>query len=453
MGILQSIIVFDNMDFGDDIMKKIAVVGMGYVGLVTALIFADTGYYVNCIDTDKDKINLLKDQKVPFFEKNCEKLLKKNCKRLSFYSDYNNICDLDFFFVCVGTPLNPNNSFDLSYIMNSIEEIKNNTKLSKEICICIRSTILPETCKMLDSLIVDRKIKIIHNPEFLSQGNAIADFINASRIVIGLDDNIFKNKISSIYKKILKKYNKKIPILFMSREEAEMVKFVSNSYLAMRISFINDIANLCDIMKINISKVIDGVKYDNRIGKEYLKCGIGYGGSCLPKDTKAILDLSIKKGYKLNMIESTIRVNELQRAICLKKIKADIVDLSNKEVAILGVTFKSGTDDIRNSSSIFLIDSFLNKQSKVNVYDPRGLEKMRLIYNDKISYFTTIKECINNCDIIIVNTEWDEIKNFEFNKIKFEKRVYLYDFKNCLSAHNIENSNLKYWRVGGNYEL
>ena len=283
-------------------MNKIAVIGLGYVGLTTALTFANANIMVVCIDKDNDKLRLLRNKEMPFYEKNCNELLQKNFNKLIFTSDYNLLYDINEFFICVGTPLNSKNYLDITEILNTVKKIKEKISKDKFITICIRSTILPGTCELIREKINSSNISIVHNPEFLSQGNAINDIVNAKRIVIGSNDNRAIKRIKSLYNQFLKYYNKNIPIITMKEKDAEMVKFVANSYLAMRISFINEISNLCKTIDVNVEKVIDGVKYDERIGDKYFKSGIGYGGSCLPKDTNALLEFSKSKKCILKLV-------------------------------------------------------------------------------------------------------------------------------------------------------
>lgn len=428
-------------------MKKVAVIGLGYVGLTTALLFANTGMDVLCVDEDEDKVKLLKNKKMPFYEKGCDKLLKKNFNKLYFTSNYNTISNVEIFFICVGTPLNCKNYLDVSKIMNAVQTIKMHVQHNKLITICIRSTVLPGTCDLINKT---SNFSVVHNPEFLSQGTAIDNFINAKRIVIGSNDKKALKKIQNLYNRFIKYYNVEIPIVTMNTKDAEMVKFVANSYLAMRISFINEMGNLCKTIGVNISNVIEGVKYDERIGEKYFKSGIGYGGSCLPKDTYAILKFSKSKNSMLKLVKSTIEINNLQLKKCLKVIKCDFPKLKNIKVAILGVTFKANTDDIRNSCSLYLTNELLKHNAKINVYDPKGINSYKKIYGNKVSYYDEIDKCISECDIIIIATEWDTIKNYDFNKIKTNKTVFIYDFKSCIDAKNKFNCNIKYWSLGGN---
>lgn len=426
-------------------MNKIAVIGLGYVGLTTALIFANMNIEIVCIDKNENKIKLLKNKKMPFYEKGCDKLLKNNFSKLYFTSDYNMISDIEIFFICVGTPLNSKNYLDISEIINAVQTIKKHVKHDKLTTICIRSTILPGTCDIISK---KTNFSIIHNPEFLSQGTAIDDFINAKRIVIGSDSEKSTKRILDLYKRFKKYYNVKIPIIAMNTKDAEMVKFVANSYLAMRISFINEISNLCNSIGVNIENVINGVKYDERIGEKYFKNGIGYGGSCLPKDTNAILKFSESKNSTLKLVKSTIEINNLQLKKCFNVIKQDFSKLKNKKVAILGVTFKANTDDIRNSCSIFLTNELLKNNAKINVYDPKGINSYKKIYGNKVLYYDDITSCISECDIIIIATEWDNIKKYNFNNLK--QKVFIYDFKSCIAINNRFKSNIKYWSLGGN---
>lgn len=431
-------------------MKKIAVVGLGYVGLTTALVFANTNINVICIDKNEEKLKLLRNKKMPFYENKCDELLKKNYNKLHFTSNYSMFSDVDTFFICVGTPLNSKNYLDISEIVNAVKSIEKCVRDDKSITICIRSTILPGTCNMIKEQIKKSNIYIVYNPEFLSQGTAINDFVKSKRIVIGSDNIEASKKIQDLYSKFVKSYNVKIPILTMGVKESEMVKFVANSYLAMRISFINEISNLCKTINVDVSKVIDGVKYDERIGKKYFKSGIGYGGSCLPKDTNAILEFSKNNGSPLKLVKSTIEINDQQLKKCFNVIRHDFPKLKNRKIAILGVTFKANTDDIRNSCSIYLTKKLLKNKAKINVYDPKGVNSYKKIYGDKVKYYDDISQCISGCEIIIIATEWDIIKNYNFNNINANKETSIYDFKSCIDTTDKFNSNIKYWSLGGN---
>lgn len=430
-------------------MKRIAIVGLGYVGLTTSIVFANANLSVICIDKDEEKINLLRAKKMPFYESKCDELLIKNYNKLCFTSNYNEIFDIDTFFICVGTPLSSNNSLNIDSILEVVKNIERNVRNDKIVTICIRSTILPGTCNKIKKQVKKSNICIVHNPEFLSQGSAINDFVNAKRIVIGSDDIIASKKIINLYKIIKKAYKVKTPILMMGTREAEMVKFVANSYLAMRISFINEISNLCKKMDIDITKVVEGVKYDDRIGEKYFKSGIGYGGSCLPKDTNAILKFSQKNGSTLKLVKSTIEINKLQLKKCFNIIKKDFPNLKDKKISLLGVSFKSNTDDIRNSCSLYLTDELLKEKAKINVYDPKGIDSFKKMYGNQINSYYDINKCIAECEIIIIATEWDIIKNYDFNSISKNKKIFIYDFKSCIDMNNKFNSNIKYWSLEG----
>lgn len=430
-------------------MKKIAVIGMGYVGLISALVFADANENVICIDKNVEKIKMLKNQKMPFYEKGCFKLLKKNFDRLTFTSNFDMISNVELFFICVGTPLNSKSYLDSSEILQVVQKIKTHTERNKPVIICIRSTVLPGTCDEIAKNTNSPKIFIAHNPEFLSQGTAVKDFIQAKRIVIGSNDDYTRKKLGEIYSKVQKHYNTKTPIINMNTKESEMVKFVANSYLAMRLSFINEINNLCKIIGTDISKIIEEIKYDERIGKKYLKPGIGYGGSCLPKDTKALLKFSKDNNCKLKLVQSTIEINNSQLEKSLNIIKTDFPKLKNKNIALLGVTFKPNTDDIRNSCSLYLTDELIKHKAKINVYDPHGIQSYKKIYGNKVTYHETISKCILGCNIIIIATDWTEIKKFDYNNISTKDKVFIYDFKTCISSKHNFNSNIKYVSLGG----
>lgn len=432
---------------------KIAVIGLGYVGLSTSLVLAKVGYDVVAIDLDNKKIDNLRKMKLPFYEPNLKEDLEKVKSKIIYTTKYEKLSDIKLIFICVGTPINKKRTLDTSNIFNVCESIKSIS--NNEVIICIRSTVAPNTCKKIEQKLNCPRLKISVNPEFLAQGSAIKDYENSNRIVIGVNDSVSKYELVNLYKNFKITFNNNCPILVMPREDAEMIKFVANSFLATRISFINEIANLCDKMSLNVDNVIDGIKYDKRIGDHYLKYGIGYGGSCLPKDTIAFLNLSKRKKSSLRIIKSTIKTNNLQPKLFLNKLLHEQKSIKSKKIAILGVTYKANTDDVRESPAIYIIKKLLKRKVILNVYDPKGLDNIKKIFkenNSTINYFKNITECINQCDIIIIMTEWSDIINFNFEKELQNNNVVIYDFKVCLKNQIKDNSKIDYKVIGGKNE-
>lgn len=428
---------------------KIAIVGLGYVGLSTSLVMSKVGYNIIAFDIDEIKINKLKKLELPFYEPNLLKGLKENKSKITFTNNTDNFNEIKIFFLCIGTPLNKNGDLDISNLIKACNNIKNNT--TKDVTICIRSTVSPYTCKKIEKILNLKRIKITVNPEFLSQGSAISDFENTNRIVIGSNDPFSENLLVQLYEKFKIRFNNDCPILVMPREDAEMVKFVANSYLATRISFINDVANLCDKMNLNIDNIIDGIKHDKRIGEKYLKYGIGYGGSCLPKDTSAFINLAKNYNYNLKIIKSTVKINDSQQKLFLKKLLKEHRKIKRKKIAILGVTYKANTDDIRDSSAIYIVKELLKRGVLLNIYDPKGIEKFKEIFSENeknINYYYNISDCISNCDIVIIMTDWAEIINYNFSELVKDRKIEIYDFKVCLKEKLKSNKNINYKVIG-----
>lgn len=413
---------------------NVAVIGMGYVGLVTSLILADMDINVVCIDDKKNKIDMLKKCKLSLYEPQCEELLKNNLKKLKFQNNYKGIDNIELFLICVGTPSSENNELDISSIKEVCQLIKDNT--INKVAICIRSTIMPGTCQKIKELLKDDRISLSTNPEFLSQGTAINDFINTNRIVLGVEDEFSEKLLDKLYDKFKVKYKNNAPILKMKITSSEILKIVANSYLAMRISFINDISNLCNKMNIDIDEVIKGIKYDNRIGDKYLEYGIGYGGSCLTKDTLALYSISKSNSNSLELIKSTIDINNKQILKYFNYILNDVKQLKNKNISILGLTFKENTDDIRYSCSIELTKLLLNQHANISVYDPKGISNYKQIFVKNVKYNSTIESCIKKANIIVILTNWEIIRKFDFEKER-KKGIKIYDFRNSIKQENI----------------
>lgn len=429
---------------------NITVFGIGYVGLVTAVCLAEKGHRVYCVDINEQKINMLKNNKLYIYEKDLEYIFKKNKQNLYFsLLDNFNFSHSNIFFICIGTPEDEDGSVNLSDIDNIIKNIGQNSKSNS--IIVIKSTVPIGTNKKIENYLKkyetnNLKFSVVSNPEFLSQGSALNDMLNGSRIIIGCEDEVVKNIMLEIYKD----FNS--PKIVMSRESAEMVKYASNNYLALKISYINEIANLCDITGANIDEVTNAMGYDERIGKSFLNAGLGYGGSCLPKDTKALKYISLSYGYELKTINATILVNEYQRTLLYNKAKKLFTNFKNVKVAVLGLTFKPETDDIREAISSYNIELLLTDGAIIQAYDPKGIDNFSKKYPSNkysIKYYTNIEDTLKNTDICFIFTEWNQIKNIT-PEIFIENmaNVVIFDGRNCYDKKQMNKYDIKYYSVG-----
>ena len=416
---------------------KIVVAGTGYVGLVTAVCLAEKGHNITCLDIVEEKIKMLNEGKLPIYEPGVEELINKNRERLVFTTDAENAYEeAEVIFIGVGTPEKSDGSANLDYIYNVVNKIIDTIKSDK--IIVIKSTVPIGTNTKIEDYINSKvkdgiNVEVVSNPEFLSQGTAVNDTLNGHRIVLGVKSEYAAN----IMKEIYKDYNQKI--LVTDRESAEMIKYASNDFLALKISYINEIANLCEIVGANIEDVSRGMGMDKRIGKEFLRAGIGYGGSCFPKDTKALNWMANHNGYELKTIKATIEVNERQKSILLEKARKYYDSFNNIKVAILGLTFKANTDDLRDAPSLDNIPILLKEGAIIKVFDPIGEKNYKKIYYDEIEYCQTIEEALEDSDICFIFTDWDWIKGIETRIFKeYMKKPIILDGRNCFQLNEIE---------------
>lgn len=426
---------------------KIVVAGTGYVGLVTAVCLAEVGHTVTCVDVVEEKIKMLNEGKSPIYEPELEELIKKNKDRLSFTLDAKNAYkNTDVIFVGVGTPEKKDGSANLKYVYDVSKEIAEN--INKDTIIVIKSTVPIGTNKKIEKYIKehlknDVKVEIVSNPEFLSQGTAVKDTLHAQRIVIG----VTSKKAENIMKEVYDGFN--IPYVITDRESAEMIKYASNDFLALKISYINEIANLCELIGANIEDVTKGMGMDSRIGNKFLNAGIGYGGSCFPKDTKALHWLSNYYDYEIKTIKAAIEVNSNQKIKLIKKARKYYEDFSGLNVAVLGLTFKPNTDDLREAPSLDCIPILIEEGAKVKAYDPIGEEKFKKIYPNQIEYCNNIDDTIKDADICFIFTEWQEIKEYDINNYtKLMNKPIILDGRNCYNLGKVNNLKLIYNSIG-----
>ena len=430
---------------------KLCMIGTGYVGLVSGVCFSDVGNQVYCVDKNKKKIDLLNNGKVPIYEPGLEEILKKNHrqKRLIFTSDLKKAVDnSDIIFICVGTPTKKNsNSAELKYVFNVTRELK---KIIKSYKIIITKSTVPVTTgdkieNILSNLKKKKLIDVVSNPEFLREGDAIRDFIYPDRVIIGTDSNKANKVLKSLYLPIIKKNSR---YLKTSRRGAELIKYASNAFLATKISFINEIANLCEKTGIDVKDISFGMGSDQRIGDRFLRAGPAYGGSCFPKDTRALIDIGKKFNTNLSIVKSVILSNENRRFLSIKKI-IQIVNnnFNNKIITFLGVTFKPNTDDMRESSSISMIKYLNKKKCKIRYYDPSG-EKVEFKNLKNVNYYENLSNACLNSDLIILHTEWNEFKSLNFKKLVKKRNFKIYDMRNLYSPDKMKKLSIKYFSVG-----
>ena len=430
---------------------KLCMIGTGYVGLVTGVCFSDLGNDVICVDRDIKKITNLKKGVIPIYEPGLNELVLKNYKnnRLKFSTNLKeSIIKSDIIFICVGTPTKKNgNGADLSQIFNVAREIR--SCISKFKIIITKSTVPVTTGDEIEKIIsqkIPKKLfSIVSNPEFLREGEAIRDFTFPDRVVIGTNDKRSNKILKNLYSPLISKGTKYVN---SSRRAAELIKYASNAFLATKITFINELANLCEKLDINVEDISIGMGLDKRIGGRFLRAGPAYGGSCFPKDTKAIVNTADKFNINLSIIKSVIKSNENRSILLLKRVFTILKGkIKNKKICFLGVTFKANTDDMRDSSSLSMIPSLIKKGAKINYFDPTG-EKNDFKKLKNVNFSNNINSAIKDSDLIIIHTEWNEFKSINFKKEVKNKRFVIFDMRNIYSSAKMQELKIKYFGVG-----
>ena len=430
---------------------KLCMIGTGYVGLVSGVCFSDLGNDVICVDKDKNKIDLLKKGKIPIYEPGLSELAIKNYKnkRLTFSSDLKtSVKNSDIVFICVGTPTKKNGtSADLSQIFNVAKELS--SSINKFKIIITKSTVPVTTGDKIEKIISKKnnkkKFSVVSNPEFLREGEAIRDFIFPDRIVIGTNNKKSNKILRNLYLPLI---SKGAQYINTSRRAAELIKYASNAFLATKITFINEIANLCEKIDINIEDISIGMGLDKRIGSRFLRAGPAYGGSCFPKDTKAIISTADKFKINLSVIKSVVESNENRSNILLNRVYQILKKkIKNKKITFLGVTFKANTDDMRDSSSLIMIPTLSKKGALIRYFDPTGFKKeFKKIKN--VSYVNSIKKSVENSDLVIIHTEWNDFKSINFKNLVKGKKFIIYDMRNIYSPIKIKSQGFKYFSIG-----
>ena len=428
---------------------KISVIGCGYVGLVSGVCFADSGHAVTCIDNDNKKIQLLKDNQVPIYEPGLDELLLKNIKGNNLHFELNideNIKDSEIVIIAVGTPTDENGEADLTFVRQCANEIAE--FISPNTLVIVKSTVPVGTCDEIEDIINEKcahsEFSVISNPEFLREGNAIYDFMNPDRIVIGIKDQNHKKRIIDLYTNI----SNEDKILFTSRRSSELIKYASNSMLAMRIIFINEIADLCEKIGADVTDIAKGIGLDKRIGPHFLEPGPGFGGSCFPKDARALIESGKKFDAPQTLLESVILGNENRKKNISKKILDKLDGQYENQIGILGVTFKAETDDMREAPSLIIIPDLQDNGMNVSVYDPEGEEEAsKLIEN--VNWKQTAYEAAEDVDCLVILTDWKEFKDLDLIKLKDKmKRPLIYDFRNIFDPDKMAELGFEYFSLG-----
>ncbi len=429
---------------------KLCMIGTGYVGLVSGACFSDLGNKVYCVDKDLNKIKNLNKGVIPIYEPGLSELIKRNFKagRLIFTSNFSKaLKKSDIIFICVGTPTKKGSqSVDLKYVYNVVSQISKEKNTKK--IIVTKSTVPVGTGDQIEKILKKKKNKnyeVISNPEFLREGEAIRDFRFPDRIVVGSNNKKIFNIMKKLYQPLIIKGAK---FFTTSRRSAELIKYASNAFLATKITFINELANLCEKSGINIEEVSLGMGSDNRIGGRFLRAGPAYGGSCFPKDTKGLVVTGNKLNINLSIIKSVIKSNHNRKILMAKRIENILgKNLKNKKISVLGVTFKPNTDDMRDSSSLIMIPYLLKKGALVSYYDPSGKKKIFDKFKN-LTYYNDVNRVCRDSDLVILHTEWDEFKSIDFKKLVKNKNFKVYDLRNLYNQEEMARKKIKYYSVG-----
>ncbi|MGM0441160.1 MAG: UDP-glucose dehydrogenase family protein [Elusimicrobiota bacterium] len=431
---------------------KVAIVGTGYVGLVTGTCLAELGHQVICIDNNAKKIKTLKNNQIPIYEPGLEELVRKNVEKnkLSFSTSIEEGIDTsEIIFVAVHTPPLPDGSANLCYVEDVSREIAE--YMTDYRIIVSKSTVPVETGKWIKRTIEKYagegvEYDVASNPEFLREGKAVDDFLNPDRIVIGIESQKAKEKMLKLYEPLAEKTD----ILTTNIASAELIKHASNSFLAMKISYINAVANICEKTNADVKEVARGMGLDKRIGNQFLEAGVGFGGSCFPKDLSAFIRISENLGYDFNMLKEVQKINENQKALIMEKIRENLWNLSNKKVGVLGLAFKPETDDMRNAPSIDIIKQLVRENASVNAYDPQAVKNAQRILPGAVNYCDNIYETAQDCELLLILTGWDEIKNMNIEKIK-DKLIdppTIVDGRNIFDPDLMHKKGIRYSGVG-----
>ena len=432
-------------------MKKIAVVGTGYVGLVTGTCFAETGNHVVCIDIDKNKVDKMLNGEIPIYEPNLSVLFERNIKanRLNFTTDLvDGIKDAEIIFLALPTPPGEDGSADLSYILGVAEQLG---KIMTEYKVIVdKSTVPVGTAEKVHNMIAKNAsvdFDVVSNPEFLREGFAVDDFMKPDRVVIGSSSEKAQKIMEQLYKPFVRQGN---PILFMDEKSAELTKYAANSFLATKITFMNEIANFCELVGADVDKVRIGIGSDDRIGKRFLFPGIGYGGSCFPKDVQALVNSGNENAFSFEILKAVMNVNENQKTILLPKIKNYFRgNLEGKKIALWGLAFKPDTDDIREAPALYMIDALTKEGATICAYDPEAMKNVEREIGDKIFYANNEYEALKDADALVICTEWGVFRNPDFDRIgELLKDKVIFDGRNLFDSEEMNEKGFYYNSIG-----
>ncbi|MCM3670906.1 UDP-glucose/GDP-mannose dehydrogenase family protein [Mesobacillus maritimus] len=436
-------------------MYKLAVAGTGYVGLVAGVCFAEKGHQVTCVDIDENKVNVMKSGISPIYEEGLEELMQKNYAegRIDYTTDFQSAYkEADAIFIGVGTPEQPDGSANLSYIATVARQIAESVE--KDCLVVVKSTVPVGTNDKVeqfinDFLVNDVRVEVASNPEFLAQGSAVHDTLYAERVIIGTESKWAEELLMNIYEPF------HLPIVSVNRRSAEMIKYASNDFLALKISYMNDIANLCELVGADIQDVARGMSFDERIGSKFLNAGIGFGGSCFPKDTKALENIARQNGYELKTVKAAIDVNKEQKTLLYKKASKRLITFSGLKVAVLGLTFKPGTDDLREAASLENVPLLLEQGADIYAFDPVGAENFAKVYPEgkngkgNITYVSSPEEALKDANVCFIFTEWGEVKAVTPEAYKMLMRTSLvYDGRNIYGVDEMSKAGVEYHSVG-----
>lgn len=431
---------------------KLAVIGTGYVGLVTGVCLAEIGHTVVCIDIDEDKVATMNKGISPIFEPGLDDLMQSNIerKRLFFTTCHKAaLAGADAVYIAVGTPQSADGSADLSYVIQASKDIA--AYIQNDIVVITKSTVPVGTNRLIEktikeNLLVNYKVEIVSNPEFLREGHAISDMFSGDRIVIGAESKESAKLVEEIYQEL------SVPVFITGIESAELIKYASNAFLATKISFINEMANLCEKVGADVLDVAKGMGMDQRIGGAFLNAGIGYGGSCFPKDTNALLHIAHKNDYNFKIVKSVIDVNKEQPLVLVKKVLSRLSTMKEQNVAVLGLSFKPNTDDMREAPSIQVINELIMAGANIIAYDPVAIENAKGINPAEVQYAESVYDALEGADVCVVLTEWDEFKTLDFRRMKeIMRKPIVFDGRYCLPSEDLKNLGFEYYTVDKNY--
>lgn len=434
-------------------MKKIAVVGTGYVGLVTGTCFAETGNQVICVDIDKHKVDRMKNGEVPIYEPHLDVLFERNIKqgRLQFTTDLPEaVKDAEIIFLALPTPPGEDGSADLSYILGVADELG---KIIEDYKVIVDKSTVPvgTAAKVTEAISKNAKVDfdVVSNPEFLREGFAVDDFLKPDRVVIGTSSKRAEEIMGQLYKPFVRQGN---PIIFMDEKSAELTKYAANSFLATKITFMNEIANFCELVDADVDKVRIGIGSDARIGKRFLFPGIGYGGSCFPKDVQALVKSGNENDFQFQILNAVMTVNENQKTVLFPKIKNFFRgDLKGKKIALWGLAFKPDTDDIREAPALYMIDALVNEGAELVAYDPEAMDNVRSTIGDKIAYASNEYEALDGADALLICTEWGIFRNPDFEKMgALLKDKVIFDGRNLYDVDDMNKKGFYYSSIGRN---